>query len=52
MMLLHAFFPSQAPEFGFLVMKHKKGRMLGCMEENSCRNWTDNNSKFKLKGRF
>ena len=34
------FFSSQiAPEFGFPVMKHKKGRMLGCMEKNPCRNW-------------
>ena len=44
------FFPSQiAPEFGFLVMKHKKRKMLGCMEKNSCRNWC---SRFKLKGQF
>ena len=31
------FFPSQiAPEFGFLVMKHKKRRMLGCMTFPPC----------------
>ena len=39
------FFPSQiAPEFGFLVMKHKKRRMLGSMEENSCRFGIPNSS--------